>query len=75
MDVGLPLLDGIEATRRLKSAAETASLPVVACTASWHERLEEFDDAGFDALVSKPCTAEDLRQVLETMLAAHLPRG
>lgn len=69
MDLELPVFDGVEATRRLKSSAETAALPVVACTASWQERSAEIEDAGFDALVSKPCTAEDLQHVLEAILA------
>lgn len=33
MDISLPVLDGWEATRRLKMAPETKSIPVIALTA------------------------------------------
>jgi two-component system cell cycle response regulator DivK len=33
MDLSLPVLDGWEATRRLKAAAETRSIPVIALSA------------------------------------------
>jgi CheY-like chemotaxis protein len=34
MDMGLPVLDGWEATRRVKAAAETKHIPVIALTAN-----------------------------------------
>jgi len=33
MDMSLPVLDGWEATRRIKAAAETRGIPVIALTA------------------------------------------
>ena len=33
MDLGLPILDGWEATRRLKAAPETRSIPIIALSA------------------------------------------
>jgi CheY-like chemotaxis protein len=34
MDIGLPVLDGAEATRRIKAAPETKHIPVIALTAN-----------------------------------------
>jgi CheY-like chemotaxis protein len=34
MDMGLPVVDGLEATRRLKAAPETRHIPVIALTAN-----------------------------------------
>jgi CheY-like chemotaxis protein len=36
MDPALPVMDGIEATYRLKDDSRTAHIPVVACTAFGH---------------------------------------
>jgi two-component system cell cycle response regulator DivK len=48
MDVHLPDLDGVEATRRLKESARTAAIPVVALTALTAA------PAGFDGHLEKP---------------------
>lgn len=34
MDISLPVIDGLEATRRLKAAKDTAAIPVIALTAN-----------------------------------------
>jgi CheY-like chemotaxis protein len=65
MDLNLPALDGIAATRALKSDERTANIPVVACTAYLQEHGGDVEDAWFEELVTKPCTAEDLRDVVE----------
>jgi len=70
MDLSLPVMDGWEATRRLKSDARTRSIPVVALTGhalDGHSR--EAHDAGCDAYVTKPCLPDalvlEIRKVLE----------
>lgn len=61
MDLSLPVIDGWEATRRLKKDDRTRHIPVIALTAhalaSAHERAK---DAGCDAVVTKPCLPKDL---------------
>ena len=72
MDMSLPVLDGWEATRRIKADAETASVPVVALTA--HAMSGDRGralDAGCDDYDTKPI---DLRRLLEKMQAL-LPTG
>jgi two-component system cell cycle response regulator DivK len=71
MDLSLPVMDGWEATRRLKANHRTASIPVVALTG--HALAGIFEGAqraGCDAFVTKPCLPEDLvkeiKRVLET---------
>ena len=55
MDVRLPDLDGIEALRRLREEARTASIPVLAVTAQAMEGdRERLLAAGFDGYVAKP---------------------
>jgi CheY-like chemotaxis protein len=71
MDLSLPVLDGWEATRRLKNDARTSHIPVVALTA--HDgagELERATRAGCDWFVPKPCPPAaliaEIRRVLET---------
>lgn len=55
MDIGLPAMDGVEATRLLKSDPETAGIPVLALTA--HALLSEREramEAGVDGYLVKP---------------------
>ena len=56
MDLSLPVVDGWEATRRLKADTRTAHIPVVALTA--HDgsgELQRATRAGCDWFVPKPC--------------------
>jgi CheY-like chemotaxis protein len=70
MDLSLPVMDGWEATRRLKADERTADIPVVALTGHALAGISEgAKKAGCDAFVTKPCLPEDLvkeiRRVLE----------
>ena len=69
MDLSLPIVDGWEATRRLKSDQRTAWIPVVALTG---HALAGISDgalkAGCDAFVTKPCLPEDLVKEIRKIL-------
>jgi signal transduction histidine kinase len=55
VDIQLPSLDGLEVTRRIKSSAHTASVPVVALTAHAAKSDEErARDAGCAGYITKP---------------------
>lgn len=63
MDLQLPDVSGLEVTRQLKAAADTASIPIVAVTAFAMAGDEKKAlDHGCDAYVSKPI---DLRHFLD----------
>lgn len=69
MDVQLPGIDGVEALRRLRADAATASIPVVALTAlAMKEDRERFLSAGFDGYLEKPVSVPDLAAQLATFL-------
>jgi two-component system, cell cycle response regulator DivK len=72
MDLSLPVIDGWEATRRLKVDERTRDIRVIALTAhalaSAHERAR---DAGCDAVVTKPCLPKDLEAEVRRQLAAR----
>lgn len=72
MDLDLPVLDGWEATRRLKASDETRHIPVIAVSAyaMISDRKRAFD-AGCDDFFSKPV---DLKSLLER-IESFLPEG
>lgn len=69
MDLSLPVMDGWEATRRLKADDRTASIPVVALTGHALAGISEgAKKAGCDAFVTKPCLPEDLVKEINKVL-------
>jgi CheY-like chemotaxis protein len=75
MDLSLPVIDGWEATRRLKSDERTRGIPVLALTGHALGRHSEgARDAGCDGFVTKPCLPEDLVSEIRRMLEGGAPR-
>jgi two-component system cell cycle response regulator DivK len=71
MDLSLPVMDGWEATRRLKADKATADIPIVALTGhALAGILEGAMNAGCDAFVTKPCLPEDLVKEIQRVLSA-----
>ena len=69
MDLPLPVMDGWEATRRLKADDRTAGIPVVALTGHALAGISEgAKRAGCDAFVTKPCLPEDLVHEIKRVL-------
>jgi two-component system, cell cycle response regulator DivK len=71
MDLSLPIVDGWEATRRLKDDLRTSHIPVVALTA--HDgagELQRATRAGCDWFVPKPCPPDALIAEIRRVLGA-----
>ena len=68
MDVQMPVMDGHEATRRIRDAASRVrdrGVPVVAITANAHlEDRERCLEAGMDGYLSKPVRVDALDEIL-----------
>ena len=61
MDVMMPEMDGIEATRRLRATPDTATLPIIGLTASVDRAdLDACLAAGMNAHATKPIVPEEL---------------
>ena len=70
MDLSLPVMDGWEATRRIKADARTAHVAVIALTGhALAGHSEGAKDAGCDEFLAKPCLPETLVEKLKELLA------
>ena len=66
MDVQMPVLDGIEATRRIRRDSRWAELPIVAMTARAMEGDEQIClNAGMNGFLTKPIHAAHLLRMVE----------
>ncbi len=71
MDMSLPVIDGWEATRRIKAAPETAGIPVIALTAhAMASDREKALDAGCDDYDTKPVELDRLLGKIDALLNA-----
>ncbi|RTL93140.1 response regulator [Ancylobacter aquaticus] len=69
MDMSLPVLDGWEATRRVKAHPETAAIPVIALTAhAMASDREQAMAAGCDDFDTKPVELPRLLEKIKTRL-------
>jgi len=74
MDLGLPGIDGWEATRQLKSDATTAHIPIIVLSA--HAMTNDRDmalAAGGDDFDTKPVRFQQLLEKIEALLARKVP--
>ena len=70
MDLSLPFVDGLAATRRIRNLPELKDIPIVAVSAHdtadfHHEALA----AGCDAYITKPIDFSELEEVMRRMIS------
>jgi CheY-like chemotaxis protein len=70
MDMSLPVLDGWEATRRLKADAQTKPIPIIALTAhAMASDEQKAREAGCDDFDTKPIELPRLLGKIEALLS------
>ncbi|XXF79598.1 response regulator [Myxococcaceae bacterium GXIMD 01537] len=75
MDLSLPVMDGWEATRRLRADERTRHIPIVALTGhALSGQSSEARDAGCDAYVTKPCLPDALVDEVKRILVKRAAR-
>jgi CheY-like chemotaxis protein len=76
MDLSLPVMDGWEATRRIKADPKTAGIRVIALTGHAEPaHAKKALDAGCDDFVAKPCLPEDLLKKIREHLRPPADRA
>jgi CheY-like chemotaxis protein/two-component sensor histidine kinase len=69
MDIQMPVMDGLEATRRIRANTQTAQIPVIALTAlAMPGDQERCLKSGANAYISKPLRLRELTDVIEAQL-------
>jgi CheY-like chemotaxis protein len=70
MDEELPLMDGLEATRRLRAQSSFGDVPVVMVSAhlDQEDRRRRAEEAGVTLLMDKPFEAGDLEDAIRCVL-------
>lgn len=75
MDLSMPGMDGITATRELKRDARMRNTPVIILTGYPLRAVEaEVREAGVKAFLTKPCLPEELEKHIQRLLNAQPPR-
>lgn len=74
MDIQMPDMDGVTATKKIKALGIKNLAPIVAMTAySMKEDKERFIKSGLDDYISKPIKASELLNKIRTLL--HIEKG
>ncbi|MBJ6749135.1 transporter substrate-binding domain-containing protein [Geomonas sp. Red421] len=72
MDVVMPVMDGREATRRIRALPEGREVPIIAVSASvFEEQLRDVMEAGADEFLRKPFREEELLEKIARLLPAQ----
>jgi two-component system cell cycle response regulator DivK len=72
MDLAMPGIDGITATRQLKADPRTSGIPVAILTGFGYRAIEQGAlEAGADLFLTKPCLPEDLEHELRRLIAGR----
>jgi DNA-binding response OmpR family regulator len=72
LDVGMPKLDGLEVTRRLRAGERTSDIPIILLTAWVQEAdLQRGFDAGANDYVRKPFSPMELAARVHAALAGR----
>ncbi|MBT7307261.1 MAG: response regulator [Gammaproteobacteria bacterium] len=67
MDMQMPVMDGVEATNRIREAGYQT--PIIALTANvMQKHRDQFDEAGGDGFIGKPIDKQELIRVLKKYL-------
>jgi len=72
MDINMPVLDGIETTRRIRQKPQYDRMPIVAFTGlNLQEQIDKIREAGMNAHMAKPLNIGRVYSVFAHYLPKH----
>ena len=75
MDVQMPVVDGLEAIRQIRSHADFSDVPIIALTGfAMAEDADRCIEAGADTFISKPCKMSDLISSIRQLVSVRTKR-
>lgn len=74
MDIAMPKMDGLDATRRIRNDPAFQEVPIIALTAFGTDGFRRAAaEAGFDGYLTKPIEFERLRSLMNALLSGKKP--
>ena len=76
MDIQMPVMDGLEATRRIRASGKSyARIPIIAMTSyAMAGDRERFLAASMDGYISKPVNMKELKETIERVMSKEKPQ-
>jgi CheY-like chemotaxis protein len=68
MDISLPVVDGLTATKTIREMEKSSNLPIIAVTAFGNSYYEQAIEAGCNDLINKPIDFDKLEPILNQYL-------
>jgi two-component system chemotaxis response regulator CheY len=68
MDISLPVVDGLTATKTIRELEKTAKMPIIAVTAFGKAFYDQAIEAGCNDLINKPIDFDKLEPILNQYL-------
>jgi CheY-like chemotaxis protein len=68
MDIAMPQMDGLTATKEIRQLSKGAEIPIIAVTAHGKQFYEKAIEAGCDDVVSKPIDFDSFEPILNQYL-------
>lgn len=70
MDISMPVMDGLTATKTIRTFQQMTAVPIIAVTAHGTQLYQEAIAAGCDDLIGKPVDFDSLELLLDQYLKA-----
>ena len=68
MDISMPRMDGLEATKAIRKLDGASEIPIIAVTAFGNQYYERAIEAGCNTLINKPVDFDNLKFILNQYL-------